>query len=46
MKRYDVPEIVEDVVLLDFTDIEKAFYKEIEGKEGFFYISFSFYCDI
>lgn len=26
--RYDIPEIVEDIVLLDLTPIENAFYSE------------------
>ena len=34
LNRYDVPATVEDIVLLDFSGIERAFYLEAEGKEG------------
>jgi hypothetical protein len=32
--EYKIPALVEDLVLLDFTDIEKALYKDAEGNEG------------
>lgn len=32
--RYDIPSIVEDVVMLDFTDVERAFYREARGNAG------------
>ena len=37
--EYQIPAVVEDLVLLDLTDIEMALYKNAGTKDGMFYLS-------